>query len=213
MKTKTFNDTIALSLLDSKEEFPVDLDCAFGWLGYSSKHKCLEFLSSNFVLGEDFTPSGVNSPKQVGRPSHKYCLTIECFKSVGMMAGTEQGKAIRKYFLQCEKIAKQKAAETLDADRAMYDQLKSRTKALPCPEISLRSRILRAVDNYVVLFKATHQQVWTAIYRDLKYTYHYDVSARVKGSDIKRSKLEQIEADGKLEELRSVASRVLGGEI
>ena len=41
-------------------------------------------------------------------------LTVECFKSLGMMAGTEQGKQIRKYFIECERIAKQKSHE-LDA--------------------------------------------------------------------------------------------------
>jgi hypothetical protein len=87
------------------------------------------------------------------------------------------------------------------------------TKALPCPEITLRSKIVRAVDNYVQLFKASHSQVWTAIYRDLKYTYHYDASARLKASGIKRSKLEQVEADGMLESMRSVAEKVLGAEI
>jgi hypothetical protein len=34
-------------------------------------------------------------------------LTIDCFKSLGMMAGTEQGKVIRKYFLECERIVKE----------------------------------------------------------------------------------------------------------
>jgi hypothetical protein len=41
-------------------------------------------------------------------------LTVDCFKSLGMMAGTQKGKEVRKYFLECEKIAKQKS-EPLDA--------------------------------------------------------------------------------------------------
>ena len=42
-----------------------------------------------------------------GRPSELILLTIDCFKSLGMMAGTEQGKVIRKYFLECERIVKE----------------------------------------------------------------------------------------------------------
>jgi hypothetical protein len=88
------------------------------------------------------------------------------------------------------------------------------TKALPYPGVTLRVRIIRAVDNYVHLFKAAHQQVWAAIYRDLKHTYKYDVKAALKTADVKgRSKLEQVEIDGKLEELRSVAQVVLGADI
>jgi hypothetical protein len=36
----------------------------------------------------------------------KIQLTVECLKSLGMMAGTEQGKLIRRYFLECEKIVR-----------------------------------------------------------------------------------------------------------
>lgn len=89
----------------------------------------------------------------------------------------------------------------------------TKTKALPCAEITLRSRIVRAIDNYVLLFRAPHQQVWQAVYKELKYRYHYDVSARLKASSVKRSKLEQIEADGVLEQLRSVVELVLSAEV
>jgi hypothetical protein len=44
-----------------------------------------------------------------GRPSHSYYLTVNCFKEMGMLCKTEQGKQVRLYFLQCEKIAKQKS--------------------------------------------------------------------------------------------------------
>lgn len=40
--------------------------------------------------------------------STQILLTIDCLKYWGMMCGTEKGKQIRKYFLECEKIAKQK---------------------------------------------------------------------------------------------------------
>lgn len=40
-------------------------------------------------------------------------LTANCLKEMGMMAGTEKGKEIRKYFLQCEK----KLKELLKAQR------------------------------------------------------------------------------------------------
>jgi hypothetical protein len=90
----------------------------------------------------------------------------------------------------------------------------TKTKALPLPELTLRSRIVIAVDDYVFLFGLKHQQVWTAIYRKLDHNFKYNVKARLKAANVKgRSKLEQIEIDNKLEELRSVAQVVLGTEI
>lgn len=64
--------------------------------------------------------------KQDGTFSHCYEkieLTVECFKSLGMMAGTEKGKAIRKYFLECERIAKQKPMTTIQALAIMINQM------------------------------------------------------------------------------------------
>jgi phage anti-repressor protein len=107
-----FSKDLALSLLESEEEYPVDLDKAWGWLGYNQKSDCLTKLKNNFEEGEDFSAKTLKRPSG-GRPSNCIMLTIECFKSLGMMTGTEKGKQIRKYFIECEKIAKQKPEDAL----------------------------------------------------------------------------------------------------
>lgn len=90
----------------------------------------------------------------------------------------------------------------------------AQTKALPCPDLTPRMKIVRAIDQHVFLFKgSSHKLIWMAVYSHLKYTYHYDVAARLKNSGIKRSKLDQIEADNKLAELRSAAEVVLATEV
>jgi phage anti-repressor protein len=40
-----------------------------------------------------------------GRSSHLYFLTANCLKEFGMIARTPQGKLIRGYFLECERIS------------------------------------------------------------------------------------------------------------
>jgi phage anti-repressor protein len=105
MTNLTFSQELAISLYTSKETHPIDLDDAWQWLGYSTKQKALQSLKSNFEEGEDFLTKRVKSSTG-GRPSDLIVLTVDCFKSLGMMAGTSQGKAIRKYFLECERIAK-----------------------------------------------------------------------------------------------------------
>jgi phage anti-repressor protein len=110
MSQLNFNVSTASLLLESSEQFPVDFDQAWQWLGYSRKSDCLEFLKNNFVVNRDFaaTAAKLHSSKG-GRPSTEYYLTVECFKMIGMMAGTEQGKQVRLYFLECEKVAKTKS--------------------------------------------------------------------------------------------------------
>lgn len=110
MTNISFSQELAFSIYSSKEDYPVDLDDAWQWLGYDQKSNCLNKLKNNFEDGEDFSSQSVKSPTG-GRPRSAIYLTVECFKSLGMMAGTSQGKAIRKYFIECEKIAKTKSQE------------------------------------------------------------------------------------------------------
>lgn len=96
-----------LNLLQSNEQFPVDLEVAWQWLGYSRKDKVLAKLKNNFVEGLDFEFStNRGETPQVGRPSDSVRLTTDCFKMLGMMAGTAKGREVRLYFLDCEKQVK-----------------------------------------------------------------------------------------------------------
>ena len=105
-----FSQSIAQSLVDSGEQFPVDFDLAWQWLGYSAKHKAKNKLTRNFDHGVDYSTkwlSVAHSNGLTASRTEQIYLTIDCFKSLGMMAGTEQGKVIRKYFLECERIVKE----------------------------------------------------------------------------------------------------------
>lgn len=82
MSQITFDLTTAFSLLDSSEQFPVDFDRAWQWLGYLRKDYGLDALKANFVVDSDFRFEQVNSTQQGGRPINKYYLTIECFKTL-----------------------------------------------------------------------------------------------------------------------------------
>ena len=103
-----FNISLAQQFVESDDPFPVDFDLAWQWMGYSTKQKALSTLKNNFDLGTDFLTKGLKTSSG-GRPSELIVLSVDCFKSMGMMAGTAKGKEIRKYFLECERVAKEKA--------------------------------------------------------------------------------------------------------
>jgi phage anti-repressor protein len=120
-----FNIELAQQLLNSDNEFPVDFEQAWVWLGYSKKQNAKDKLTRNFEKDSDYliTQVRVNSAQQgfqAGRPSEQIRLTIDCFKSLGMMAGTDKGKQIRKYFLECEKIAKEQSQQNSKLNQAPY---------------------------------------------------------------------------------------------
>ena len=41
-----------------------------------------------------------------GRPLIEYALTIDCAKEISMVEGNEKGKQARRYFIECERVAK-----------------------------------------------------------------------------------------------------------
>ncbi len=100
----------------------VDFDWAWQVLGYSRKDNAKRMLVGYFETKFDYfvqlpeespealpydiflTSEGNSKP---GRPVEKIYLTVECFKEMGMLSKSEEGRQIRKYFLQCETIAKQ----------------------------------------------------------------------------------------------------------
>jgi anti-repressor protein len=101
MTRKAFDATIALSLLDSHQEFPVDFDSAWRWLGYGRKSDAKEsLLNKGFLLDIDLRimPQSDNhaslTPQEKASQAKKerIDLTVDCFKTWAMMANTLQGK-------------------------------------------------------------------------------------------------------------------------
>ncbi len=112
------------SLVQSEAEFPVDFDDAVVWIGWTSKQQGKQVLLNNFEEEQDFLRNGFKSPNG-GRPSERINLTIDCFKQLSMLAGTDRGKEVRKYFLQCEKELKSQSTIPLQLPQTYLDALKA----------------------------------------------------------------------------------------
>lgn len=107
-----FSIKLAQQLIESNDRFPVSFDLAWEWIGYSRKNNAKQaLLDAGFIENEDLlikqqpTTTGIQA-----NLNENISLTIECFKMWAMMAKTSQGKQIRLYFLDCERIAKQSIA-------------------------------------------------------------------------------------------------------
>jgi len=66
-------------------------------------------------------------------------LCVDCLKSLGMMAGTEKGKEIRHYFLECERIAKQ----------LVVTQVTQVTQAQDVERMRLELQLLQVKQHYL----------------------------------------------------------------
>lgn len=107
----TFTLATAEQLLADSQvnEFPVDFDAAWEWLGYSRKDNAWQsFQNAGFLADVDFRISLVNQENNGrGRPKQLIELTIDCMKQWAMMSGTSKGKEVRLYFIECERKLKQ----------------------------------------------------------------------------------------------------------
>jgi phage anti-repressor protein len=113
------SEDLVFGLLSSSEQFPIDFDDAWQWVGYTQKKNALRKLVNNFEKEIDYIgDSDEDSPDQQlafadgkaswgGHNKRILFLTVDCFKSFSMMAGTKKGKEVRRYFLNCEKRLKE----------------------------------------------------------------------------------------------------------
>lgn len=104
-----FDIDTALQLSKSQDKFPVSFSDAFIWLQYSRKDVAKKsLLNCGFIENTDYhietepTTTGISE-----KLNENIFLTVDCFKHWSMMSGTEQGKQVRLYFLECEKLLKQ----------------------------------------------------------------------------------------------------------
>jgi anti-repressor protein len=73
-------------------------------------------LEGSFDKGFDFCCE-FSKNGQRGRPLEKIFLTIDCFKQFCMMAGTQKGKEVRRYFINCESELKKLLQQERDRNK------------------------------------------------------------------------------------------------
>jgi phage anti-repressor protein len=98
----------------STNDYVIDMDDIWKWLGFSRKDPCKRMLEKHFTKNVDYKistevshPNVGNSEKDElkgGRPKEIILLNIDTFKSLCMLAGTGKSKEIRSYFIKLEDI-------------------------------------------------------------------------------------------------------------
>lgn len=96
----------------------------------------------DFIEGVDWVfDKGIKNPLG-GRPKGEYFISIEMAKSISMVEDNAKGKQIRRYFIECERLAKAKASVPTQAD--LVRSLKSDPQAL-------RELLLANVERVITL--------------------------------------------------------------
>jgi len=103
---------------DCKNDFLVDLDDIWKWIGFSRKDPAKVVLKKNFMENIDYKiisqRSLGNSESDRGRPMEQILMTINTFKKFCLKANTKKSDEIHEYYIKLEEILH----ETIDEETA-----------------------------------------------------------------------------------------------
>ena len=93
---------------DYKNDFVIDLDNIWQWLGFSQKVNAKMLLEKQFIINKDYNKSLLLQQKQTnvkgGHNKEIIMLNIETFKKFCLKAGTKKADEIHDYFIKLEQI-------------------------------------------------------------------------------------------------------------
>ena len=94
---------------DSKNDFVIDLDNIWQWLGFSQKVNAKMLLEKQFTIEKDYKKSLLLQQKQTnqtkgGHNKEIFMLNVETFKRFCLKAGTKKADEVHDYFIKLENI-------------------------------------------------------------------------------------------------------------
>ena len=94
---------------DSKNDFVIDLDNIWQWLGFNQKVKAKILLENHFIINKDYLKSLSHEGKQTkqtkgGHNKELFMLNVETFKKFCLKSGTKKADEIHDYFIKLENI-------------------------------------------------------------------------------------------------------------
>ena len=92
---------------DKKNDFIIDLDNVWKWLGFSQKVRAKELLEKHFKIDIDYQKSLSLAGKQTthtkgGQNKEIFMLNIDTFKKFCLKAGTKKADEVHEYYIKLE---------------------------------------------------------------------------------------------------------------
>jgi phage anti-repressor protein len=138
---------------DSKNDFVIDLDNVWHWLGFSSKFNAKRLLENKFNINKDYKLLLLQSAKQTnqakgGHNKETFMLNIDTFKKFCLKADTSKANEVHEYFIKLENIMFEITKEECKELKTQMLQLENKTK-------EMEEKIIRQkeLDNEMFLLK------------------------------------------------------------
>jgi hypothetical protein len=100
---------------DNKNDFVIDLDNMWNWLGFSQKIKAKQMLEKNFTIDKDYKLLLYQPVRQSdtrgGHNKEIFMLNVETFKKFCLKAGTKKADEIHDYYIKLETVLQEVLVE------------------------------------------------------------------------------------------------------
>ena len=107
-----FSSSFAIFLREKTDEFCIDLDKAYKWLGYARKDAAVDLIHKiPLTKDKDFASPRSKEWTNKGRTSDKYLLKPDSFKRLLLAARTEASKKAADYFIKIERAIQEFQSE------------------------------------------------------------------------------------------------------
>jgi hypothetical protein len=154
---------------DNKNDFVIDLDNVWNWLGFSSKFNAKRLLEKCFTLDLDYKQSLLPNEKQAtdtrgGHNKEIFMLNIKTFKLFCIKAGTKKADEIHEYFIKLEEILqevlieegnelKQQILQIEDKNKQEYDAKLAKQKCIEREKILMQEYATSGALFYIMRVK------------------------------------------------------------
>lgn len=106
-------------------DYPINLEDIFHMIGFANKGNAMKTIKNNFTKDEDYKVVLFHSEKRKnegGFNKEDVFLNIDTFKNLCMLAKTDKGKQIRKYYVKLENIYNKIIKEEIEEQKRITNQ-------------------------------------------------------------------------------------------
>jgi hypothetical protein len=171
-------------------DYPINLENVFHMIGFANKGNAKRTLENNFTKEEDYKitilPSekgtspegeaGISTKNLGGAGLNKeiIMLNVDTFKSLCMLAKTDKGKEIRKYYVKLENIHNKIIKEEIEGQKLLLQKEKENTV-----------KLLEEKDKYIAQLKEVDvQHIYIGHNPKVKNLTKFGINTKTKKTDV-----------------------------
>jgi len=113
-------------------DFVIDLDNVWKWLGFQQKYHAKVVLEKNFSINTDYkhiapeaSGASFKEKKHGGQNKQIFMMNIKCFKSFCLKAGTKKADEIHSYYMKLEEVLQETIEEESNELKQQLQQNKN----------------------------------------------------------------------------------------